>query len=101
MSWKSRKAILSGFILTGCVVGHSGFGLEGEYDDIGGLNRTVTTGSDEAQAWFNRGLAMCYGFNHEEAVRCFEKAIQADPLMVMGYWGMAYSLGPNIKTCQS
>jgi tetratricopeptide (TPR) repeat protein len=97
MNWKSRKAILCGFILTGCIVCQFGFGLEEDYYDIGGLNRTVTTGSDEAQAWFNRGLAMCYGFNHEEAVRCFEKAIQADPRMVMGYWGMAYALGPNIN----
>ncbi|MEX0323435.1 MAG: tetratricopeptide repeat protein [Puniceicoccaceae bacterium] len=68
-----------------------------DYYDIGGLHQKVSTASESAQTWFDRGLAMCYGFNHEEAVRCFEKAIQADPEMVMAYWGMAYALGPNIN----
>ena len=40
---------------------------------------------------------MCYGFNHEEAVRCFEKALGHDPGMAMALWGMAYAWGPNIN----
>jgi tetratricopeptide (TPR) repeat protein len=40
---------------------------------------------------------MCYGFNHEEAARCFEQAVAADPHSAMGYWGLAYALGPNIN----
>ncbi len=68
-----------------------------EYYDLGGFHYEVTTDSKAAQLWFDRGLAMCYGFNHEEGVRCFEKAIVADPGMAMGYWGIAYALGPNIN----
>ncbi|MHC4940054.1 MAG: tetratricopeptide repeat protein [Planctomycetota bacterium] len=63
--------------------------------DIGAVGRKVTTGSAEAQLWFDRGLGMSFGFNHEEAVRCFEKAAKADPDCAMAYWGKAYALSPN------
>jgi len=68
-----------------------------DYYDIGGLHYAVSTDSELAQIWFDRGLAMCYGFNHEEAVRCFEKALRHDPGMAMALWGMAYAWGPNIN----
>lgn len=67
------------------------------YYDLGGFHYKVTTDSSEAQTWFDRGLAMCYGFNHEEAVRCFEKALAADPGMPMALWGIAYAWGPNLN----
>jgi tetratricopeptide (TPR) repeat protein len=43
---------------------------------------------------------MCFGFNHEEAVRCFERALAADPSMAMALWGMAYAWGPNINNME-
>ncbi|MCH7726699.1 MAG: hypothetical protein IH991_09500 [Planctomycetes bacterium] len=64
---------------------------------MGGFHYKVTTKSQEAQKWFDRGLAMCIAFNHEEGVRCFWRAIAADPFMAMGYWGLAYGWGPNIN----
>jgi tetratricopeptide (TPR) repeat protein len=67
------------------------------YYDIGDFHYQVTTDSDEAQVWFDRGLAMCYGFNHEEAARCFERALEQDPDLAMALWGMAYAWGPNIN----
>jgi tetratricopeptide (TPR) repeat protein len=73
---------------------------EQPYYDIGSIHYDVTTTSQTAQQWFDRGLAMCYGFNHEEAVRCFEKAVVADPGMAMAYWGMAYAWGPNINNME-
>jgi tetratricopeptide (TPR) repeat protein len=66
-----------------------------EYYDLGSFHRPVTTGSEDAQTWFGRGLVWTYAFNHEEAARCFEKAIANDPGCAMAYWGIAYSLGPN------
>ena len=45
--------------------------------------------------WFDRGLVWTYGFNHEEAVRCFEHAVEADPDCAMAHWGIAYAVGPN------
>ncbi len=67
------------------------------YADFGDVHRTISTSSAAAQAWFDRGLALCYGFNHEEAIRCFEKCVAADPKSPMGYWGIAYANGPNIN----
>ena len=65
------------------------------YYDLGRYGRLVTTESPDAQRWFDRGLVWCYGFHHEEAVRCFERAIDADPGCAMAHWGIAYALGPN------
>jgi tetratricopeptide (TPR) repeat protein len=63
--------------------------------DLGAFSRTITTANPDAQIWFNRGLAWTYGFNHEEAVKCFERATAADETCAMAYWGIAYSIGPN------
>jgi len=73
---------------------------DSSYYDLGGFHRPVTTNSKQAQVWFDRGLAMCYGFNHEEAVRCFEKALDEDPGMAMALWGIAYAWGPNINNME-
>ncbi len=67
-----------------------------EYEfDLGTLERPITTSSPEAQAWFDRGLAWTYGFNHEEAIACFRKAAAADPSCAMAHWGISYATGPN------
>ena len=65
------------------------------YYDLGKYSRSITTKSPDAELWFNRGLIWCYGFNHEEAVECFERAIAADGGCALAYWGVAYALGPN------
>jgi tetratricopeptide (TPR) repeat protein len=65
-----------------------------EYYDLGPYTRTISTGSAKAQLWFNRGLNWCYAFHHEEALRCFDKVVQHDPQCAMGYWGVAYAVGP-------
>jgi tetratricopeptide (TPR) repeat protein len=68
--------------------------LDYEYD-LGTYGRPVSTSSADAQAWFDRGLVWSYAFNHEEAVRCFERAAEADPACAMAHWGIAYAMGPN------
>ena len=65
------------------------------YFDLGTYRWPVTAASAEARVWFDRGLAWTYGFNHEEAVACFEKALDADPGCCMARWGVAYAIGPN------
>ena len=75
-------------------------GSADDYYDLGGFHYKVSTSSDEAQQWFDRGLALCIAFNHEEGVRCFERAIESDPGMAMGYWGLAYAWGPNINNTE-
>ena len=66
-----------------------------EYYDLGRHSRPVTTSSPQAQTWFDRGLVWTYGFNHEEAVYCFEQALRHDPHCAMAHWGVGYALGPN------
>ena len=66
-----------------------------DYYDLGAYGRPVNTGSAEAQAWFDRCLNWCYGFNHEEAIRCFERAAAADPACAMAHWGVSYAAGCN------
>ena len=70
------------------------------YHDVGVVHRTVTTSSPEAQLWFDRGLGLAYGFNHEEAIACFERALAADPDCAMCSWGKAYALGPNYNNVE-
>ncbi len=68
--------------------------MHDNYFDLGGYKRSITSGSTQALVWFNRGLNWCYGFNQEEAVRCFQEAIKCDPECAMAYWGVAYAAGP-------
>jgi tetratricopeptide (TPR) repeat protein len=70
------------------------------YYDVGVVQRKVTTSSTEAQQWFGRGLGLAYGFNHEEAIACFERGVEADPDCAMCYWGKAYALGPNYNNVE-
>jgi len=65
------------------------------YYDLGTHSFTVTTSSDVAQRWFDRGLMWCYGFHHEEAEVCFQRAADADPGCAMAYWGLAMVIGPD------
>ncbi|WP_210092430.1 hypothetical protein [Ruegeria sp. HKCCSP346] len=66
-----------------------------EYYDLGSYSCPVTTSIPEAQLWFDRGLNWTYGYNHEEAVVCFQRAAEHDPQCAMAYWGVAYAAGPN------
>lgn len=69
--------------------------MKDDYYDLGDFRRDVTTTSPQAQLWFDRGLAWAYCFNPEEAVRCFEKALDYDPDCAMAHWGVAFGTGPN------
>jgi len=62
---------------------------------LGNAHHPVSTKSAEAQVAFDEGLRLAYGFNHDEAVRAFERAAKADPKLAMAYWGISYAKGPN------
>lgn len=65
------------------------------FDNLGSYHYPVTTGSKEAQAYFDQGLRFVYAFNHDEAARSFARAAQLDPSCAMCFWGAALVLGPN------
>ena len=67
---------------------------------IAGLDKVglpVTTSSTKAQQYFNQGLALTYGFNHDGAIRSFRAAQTLDPECAMCFWGEAFAHGPNIN----
>jgi tetratricopeptide (TPR) repeat protein len=67
------------------------------FDNLGTLNFPISSNSELAQKYFNQGIILAYGFNHEEAFRSFEEVARLDTNCAMAYWGMAYVLGPNIN----
>jgi tetratricopeptide (TPR) repeat protein len=62
--------------------------------NLGPYRRPISTRSAETQRWFDLGLNWCYGFNHEEGIKCFEKALETDPGCAFVHWGIAYAAGP-------
>jgi tetratricopeptide (TPR) repeat protein len=62
---------------------------------FGDLHHPVSTSNAEAQQFFDQGLRLIYAFNHEEALRSFQRAAELDPKMAMAYWGIAEAIGPN------
>lgn len=64
-------------------------------EGLGNHVHPITTKSELAQKFFNQGLALIYGFNHDEAARLFGRAAELDPKSPMPHWGIALALGPN------
>src|SRR5882757_3322964 len=64
---------------------------------LGHVHWPVSTKNAQAQRFFDQGMKYVYGFNHESAVKSFERATQLDPDLAMVYWGAALALGPNIN----
>src|SRR6478672_2883273 len=64
---------------------------------MGRHHHPISTRSPEAQKFFDEGLTLMFAFNHEEAIRSFERAAALDPKAAMPYWGIAVALGPNIN----
>ncbi|MBZ9744435.1 hypothetical protein LB516_04175 [Mesorhizobium sp. CO1-1-7] len=62
--------------------------------NLGAYRRPISTRSTETQRWFDIALNWCYGFNHEEGIKCFEMALETDPDCPMVHWGIAYAAGP-------
>ena len=62
---------------------------------MGSHSHPIATQSELAQTYFDQGLALIYGFNHDEAARLFARAAELDPTSPMPHWGIAYALGPN------
>lgn len=67
-------------------------------DGLGETGRRVSTSSPLAQRYFDQGLKLAWGFNHDEARRAFRKAQRLDPQCAMCWWGEAWVLGPNINS---
>lgn len=55
---------------------------------IGTLHEKVTTSSQEAQAFYDQGLAYVHSYVWIEAIRSFHQALRLDPNMAMAFLGL-------------
>ncbi|RPI56902.1 MAG: hypothetical protein EHM55_03725 [Acidobacteria bacterium] len=62
---------------------------------FGQHHHPIRTSNPEAQKMFDQGLAQAFGFNHDAAIRSFERAAELDASAAMPHWGKAWALGPN------
>src|ERR1700720_3544991 len=62
---------------------------------LGEVHHPVSTENSQAQQFFDQGLKLVFGFNHDEARRSFQRAAELDPKLAMAWWGVALTLGPN------
>jgi tetratricopeptide (TPR) repeat protein len=67
------------------------------FETFGDLHREVGARVPMAQRYFDQGLRLAYGFNHDAAGRAFAEAARLDPQCAMCVWGQALVLGPNIN----
>src|ERR1700682_4120193 len=62
---------------------------------VGRQHHPIATKNRGAQEFFDQGITLLYGFNHEEAARAFRRASELDPSSPMPLWGIATAVGPN------
>jgi tetratricopeptide (TPR) repeat protein len=67
------------------------------FETFGELHRDIGSDVPGAQRYFDQGLRLAYGFNHEAAGRAFAEASRLDPSCAICVWGEALVLGPNIN----
>ncbi|HEX5035575.1 MAG TPA: hypothetical protein VFX30_00230 [bacterium] len=94
MKRKAAAFVLLSFVLVGAGPSAPDVPL---FEGLGAHQRQVTTSSDEAQRYFDQGLNFLYAFNHDEAIRSFQKAAELDPSCAMAWWGVAAANGPHIN----
>lgn len=66
-------------------------------EGLGDYSLAIDASSTEVQQWFDQGLSLTYGFNHQAAERSFLKAAELDPECAMCWWGAALVLGPHVN----
>ena len=67
------------------------------FTGLGKIHIPLTTQSEDAQKYFDQGLALSFAFNYGAAGFSFTEAAARDPNCALCYWGSALVLGPNIN----
>jgi len=66
--------------------------------ELGTFHWPVATGVSMAQAYFDQGVRLVFGFAHRDAVPNFAEARRLDPSCAMCAWGEAWALAPYINS---
>ena len=61
------------------------------YLNLRGFGKKVTTSNSDCQLWIDRGVLQTFGFNREEAIRCFQKSLSYDANCAMAHYFIAYN----------
>lgn len=64
---------------------------------LGDYHFPISSTKPDVQRWFDQGLMLTYGFNHDAAERSFLRAASLDPDCAMCWWGAALVLGPHVN----
>ncbi len=67
-------------------------------EGLGDYSMPITARDADVQRWFDQGLALTYGFNHDAAERSFLRAAELDPDCAMCWWGASLVLGPHVNS---
>src|SRR6187402_932465 len=67
-------------------------------EGLGSHHFEISSRVPEVARWFDQGLMLSYGFNHDAAERSFLRATQLDPNCAMCWWGAALVLGPHVNS---
>ena len=66
-------------------------------EGLGNYRFPVTSKHPQVQRWFDQGLMLTFGFNHDAAERSFLKATELDPECAMCWWGASLVVGPHVN----
>ncbi len=61
----------------------------------GTYSREISTQNHQAQAFFDQGLRLAWGFYFPESIASYQEAARLAPDHPMPFWGMAHAMGPN------
>src|SRR6266545_2767813 len=64
---------------------------------LGPYHGAPATRQSLAQLYFEQGVVFTWGFNAAEAARAFAASTDIDPRCALCWWGLAWSLGPNVN----
>jgi tetratricopeptide (TPR) repeat protein len=59
--------------------------------DIGKVHDPVTTSSEDAQRFYQQGVAYLHSFSWIDAARSFHQALRLDPRLAMAHLGLSYA----------
>jgi tetratricopeptide (TPR) repeat protein len=95
------SCVAVGVVFGACQASHSPGESPGHvprlFDGLGAIHHPISTGNPEAQRYFDQGLALAFGFNHDGAIDAFREAARLDPGCAICWWGIAFASGPNIN----
>ena len=61
------------------------------FDGLGKIHHPISTNSADAQRYFDQGLALAFGFNHDGAIDAFREAARLQPKCAICWWGVAFA----------